>query len=157
MFLRLVHRGDPAGFASFRPYTLCVKADFPAATGADFLAELAAHPDKYTYGNDGIGGTMQLAAERIFQAKGVKAVAIPFGGAGETMQNFLGGHVDIYGGSISPVIPYVQSGEAKCLIVTTFIEDGMQDSLDKGRLINFQKLRRISIVIRLVAVWCLKC
>lgn len=109
----------PIASTSETAYTLCVKADFPAATGAEFLAELAANPDKYTYGNDGIGGTMQLAAERIFQARGVKAVAIPFGGAGETLQNFLGGHVDIYGGSISPVIPYVQSGEAKCLIVTS--------------------------------------
>lgn len=35
------------------------------------------------------------------------------------MQNFLGGHVDIYGGSISPVLPYVDSGEVKCLIVTS--------------------------------------
>ncbi|GGB55439.1 ABC transporter substrate-binding protein [Tistrella bauzanensis] len=109
----------PIASTSETAYTLCVKADFPAATGQAFLDELKVNPDKYTYGNDGIGGTMQLAAERIFQAKGVKAVAIPFGGAGETLQNFLGGHIDIYGGSISPVIPYVQSGEAKCLIVTS--------------------------------------
>ena len=96
-----------------------MKTDFPAATGAEFLDELGANPGKYTYGNDGIGGTMQLAAERIFQAKDINAIAIPFGGAGETLQNFLGGHVDIYGGSISTVLPYVESGEAKCPIVTS--------------------------------------
>ncbi|KEJ95993.1 Tripartite-type tricarboxylate transporter, receptor component TctC [Pseudosulfitobacter pseudonitzschiae] len=109
----------PIASTSETAYTLCVKADFPVTTGADFLAELEANPGKYTYGNDGIGGTMQLAAERIFQAKGIDAVAIPFGGAGETLQNFLGGHVDIYGGSISTVLPYVESGEAKCPIVTS--------------------------------------
>lgn len=109
----------PIASTSETAYTLCVKADFPADSGEDFLAELAANPDKYTYGNDGIGGTMQLAAERIFQARGIKAIAIPFGGAGETLQNFLGGHVDIYGGSISTVLPYVQTNEAKCLLVTS--------------------------------------
>jgi tripartite-type tricarboxylate transporter receptor subunit TctC len=109
----------PIASTSETAYTLCVKTDFPATTGKEFLAELAANPDKYTYGNDGIGGTMQLAAERIFQTQGIKAVAVPFGGAGETLQNFLGGHVDIYGGSISTVLPYVESGEAKCLIVTS--------------------------------------
>tara|TARA_R110000751_G_scaffold30297_7_gene77643 strand:- start:1679 stop:2629 length:951 start_codon:yes stop_codon:yes gene_type:complete len=109
----------PIASTSETAYTLCVKTDFPATTGAEFLAELEANPGKYTYGNDGIGGTMQLAAERIFQAKGIDAVAIPFGGAGETLQNFLGGHVDIYGGSISTVLPYVESGEAKCPIVTS--------------------------------------
>lgn len=109
----------PIASTSETAYTLCVSADFPATTGAEFLAELAANPDKYTYGNDGIGGTMQLAAERIFQTQDIKAIAIPFGGAGETLQNFLGGHVDIYGGSISTVLPYVESGEAKCPIVTS--------------------------------------
>ncbi|NIY71975.1 tripartite tricarboxylate transporter substrate binding protein [Marivivens donghaensis] len=109
----------PIASTSETAYTLCVKPEFPAETGEEFLAELAANPGKYTYGNDGIGGTMQLAAERIFQGEGIEAVAIPFGGAGETLQNFLGGHVDIYGGSISPVLPYTESGEAKCLIVTS--------------------------------------
>jgi tripartite-type tricarboxylate transporter receptor subunit TctC len=109
----------PIASTSETAYTLCVKADFPATTGEEFLAELKANPGKYTYGNDGIGGTMHLAAERIFQAKGIDAVAIPFGGAGETLQNFLGNHVDIYGGSISTVLPYVENGEAKCPLVTS--------------------------------------
>lgn len=109
----------PIASTSETAYTLCVKTDFPATTGEEFLAELEANPGKYTYGNDGIGGTMQLATERIFQAKGIDAIAIPFGGAGETLQNFLGGHVDIYGGSISTVLPYVENGEAKCPLVTS--------------------------------------
>tara|TARA_R110002020_G_scaffold475604_1_gene711209 strand:- start:15680 stop:16630 length:951 start_codon:yes stop_codon:yes gene_type:complete len=109
----------PIASTSETAYTLCVKSDFPATTGEEFLTELAANPGKYTYGNDGIGGTMQLAAERIFQARNIDAVAIPFGGAGETLQNFLGGHVDIYGGSISTVLPYVENGEAKCPLVTS--------------------------------------
>lgn len=109
----------PIASTSETAYTLCVNADFPAENGEGFLAELAANPGKYTYGNDGIGGTMQLAAERIFQARDIDAIAVPFGGAGETLQNFLGGHVDIYGGSISTVLPYVETGEAKCLLVTS--------------------------------------
>ena len=69
----------PIASTSETAYTLCVKEDFPANTGEEFLSELANNPDKYTYGNDGIGGTMQLAAERIFQAKDIKAIPIPFG------------------------------------------------------------------------------
>ncbi|MEO0976713.1 MAG: tripartite tricarboxylate transporter substrate binding protein [Pseudomonadota bacterium] len=109
----------PIASTSETAYTLCVKSNFPATDGAGFLAELAANPGKYTYANDGIGGTMQLAAERIFQAKGIEAVAIPFGGAKESLQNFLGGHVDIYGGSISTVLPHVEAGTAVCPIVTS--------------------------------------
>lgn len=100
-------------------YTLCVKPDFPANTAEEFLAELQNNPNRYTYGNDGTGGIMRLAAERLFAVYDIKARAIPFGGAGETLQNFLGGHIDIYGGSIPPVLPYAQDGQAKCLIVTS--------------------------------------
>lgn len=109
----------PIASTSETAYTLCVMADFPGTTGAAFLDELAANPGKYTYANDGIGGTMQLAAERIFQEKGIEAVAIPFGGAKESLQNFLGGHVDIYGGSISTVLPHVEAGTAVCPLVTS--------------------------------------
>lgn len=103
----------------FSSYTLCVRPDFPANTGAEFIAYLKANPNKYTYGNDGVGGTMQLAAERIFGAAGAKVRAVPFGGAGETARNFLGAHVDIYGGSLPPILPHVQAGRAKCLVLTS--------------------------------------
>jgi tripartite-type tricarboxylate transporter receptor subunit TctC len=117
----------PYSIDDFRPiistsetaYVMCVSPDFPADTGKEFLQELQDNPDTYTYGNDGIGGTMQLAAERLFRAFDASAAPIPFGGAGETLQNFLGGHIDIYGGSITPVLPYVEDGQAKCLIVTS--------------------------------------
>ena len=49
----------------------------------------------------------------------MKLRAIPFSGAGETKKNFLGGHVDIYGGSIAPILGNVKEGTAKCVIVTT--------------------------------------
>ena len=62
---------------------------------------------------------MQLAAERIFRHLGVKARPVPFGGAGETARNFLGGHVDLYGGSLPPILPHVAAGKAKCLMLTS--------------------------------------
>ncbi len=103
----------------FSSYVLCVQPSFPADTGAQFLAEVKANPGKYTYGNDGVGGTMQLAAERIFAAAGARVRPVPFGGAGETARNFLGGHVDIYGGSLPPILPHVQAGRAKCPLLTS--------------------------------------
>lgn len=97
----------------------CTKADFPATSGKEFIEQLKANPGKYTYGNDGVGGTLHLAAERIFSKVGVKARPVPFGGAGETLKAFLGSHIDIYAGSITPILPYVKDNTAKCLLVTT--------------------------------------
>jgi tripartite-type tricarboxylate transporter receptor subunit TctC len=103
----------------FSSYVLCVQPGFAAANAAEFIAKLKEPGARFTYGNDGVGGTMQLAAERIFQASGAKVRGIPFSGAGETAKNFLGGHVDFYGGSLPPILPQVQAGKAKCLLLTS--------------------------------------
>lgn len=101
------------------PYVMCVSAKFPAKTGPELVAELKKNPDKYTFGNDGIGGTGQLAAARVYRALGVKVRDVPFKGAGETLTNFLGGHVDIYVGSPAPILSSVATGTTRCLIVTS--------------------------------------
>lgn len=105
--------------STWAPLVQCVKTAFPAKSGKGFIEELRKNPDKYTYGNDGVGGTAHLASERIFSKLGVKARAVPFNGAGETLKAFLGGHVDIYAGSIAPIQPYVKDATATCLVLTS--------------------------------------
>jgi len=101
------------------PYVMCVHPEFPATDGKSFIEELRKNPDKYTYGNDGLGGPGHLGMARILGATGGSARDIPFKGAGETLQSFLGRHVDIYVGSIPPILSHVQQGKAKCLLVTS--------------------------------------
>ena len=109
----------PVVQVSSAPYVLCVHPDFPANDGKGLIAELKKNPDKYTYGNDGAGGPGQLATARILRATGTSARDVPFKGAGETLTSFLGKHVDIYVGSIPPILPHLQIGKAKCLLVTS--------------------------------------
>jgi tripartite-type tricarboxylate transporter receptor subunit TctC len=101
------------------PGVFCVAPSFPANNGKEFLEELRRNPGKYTYGNEGIGGFVHLAGERIFAAAGVKALAVPFAGANQTATAFLGGNIDIFGGGISSIIQFVKQGKAKCLLVTS--------------------------------------
>jgi tripartite-type tricarboxylate transporter receptor subunit TctC len=109
----------PIVLSDVSPTVYCVMKDFPATTGQQFLQELKNHPGKYTYGTDGVSGTVHLAAELIFSHFGIHERAIPYGGAGETVESFIGRNVDIYGGSTSPILPFVQNGTAKCLMVST--------------------------------------
>ncbi|TMG83684.1 MAG: tripartite tricarboxylate transporter substrate binding protein [Betaproteobacteria bacterium] len=101
------------------PYVMCVHPDFPATEGKSFIEELRKNPDRYTYGDDGAGGPGQLATERIFRAMKVRARDIPFKGAGETLVAFLGHHIDIYVGSVPPVLQHAQAGNAKCVLLTS--------------------------------------
>ena len=101
------------------PFVFCAKPEFPAAGGKEFVELLRANPGKYTYGNDGVAGSVQLAAERTFGKLGARMRPVPFGGAGETLKNFLGGHVDVYGGTIPTILEFVRGRQAKCLLVTS--------------------------------------
>jgi tripartite-type tricarboxylate transporter receptor subunit TctC len=101
------------------PYVLCTGPDFPATDGASFIETLRRNPNKYTFGTDGAGGPAQLATLRIFNPLKITQRDVPYKGAGETLLAMLGGHIDIYVGSIPPIMPYVQSGKAKCLMVTS--------------------------------------
>lgn len=104
---------------SSAPYVLCVHPEFPANDGKGLIAELQKNKDRYTYGNDGAGGPGHLGTARILRATNASARDVPFKGAGETLTSFLGKHVDIYVGSIPPILPHMQAGKAKCLLVTS--------------------------------------
>jgi tripartite-type tricarboxylate transporter receptor subunit TctC len=103
----------------YSSYVICAQPTFEAKNAKEMIAKLKEPGARFTYGNDGVGGTMQLAAERIFSASGVKVRAVPFNGAGETAKNFLGGHVDFYGGSLPPILAHAKAGKAKCLLLTS--------------------------------------
>ncbi len=104
---------------SSTPYVLCVSPEFPANSGKELLDLAKKNPDKYSFGTDGPGGLGQLAATRVFLAFGVKQRDIPYKGAGETTLALMGRNIDIYVGSIPPILPFVKDGRAKCLIVTS--------------------------------------
>jgi tripartite-type tricarboxylate transporter receptor subunit TctC len=98
---------------------LCVHPDFPAKNATEFLAELRNNPDKYTYGSDGVGAFVQFSTARIFQPSGIRQRIIPYSGADQTVTAFISGNIDIYGGAIATIAPFVAEGKAKCLLLTT--------------------------------------
>jgi tripartite-type tricarboxylate transporter receptor subunit TctC len=101
------------------PFVVCVAPDFPADTGAQLIAHLKQNPDKYSYGNEGAGGTLDLGLARIFAALGVSQLPVPFAGAADTARNFAGGHITMYAGGIASILPLAKAGKAKCLMMTS--------------------------------------
>jgi tripartite-type tricarboxylate transporter receptor subunit TctC len=98
---------------------LCVHPDFPADNAQQFLSELRSHPDKYTYGSDGVGAFVQFATARIFEPAGIRQRMIPYQGADQTVTAFLSASIDIYAGGMATIVPYVAEKKAKCLLTTT--------------------------------------
>ncbi|UPY39145.1 tripartite tricarboxylate transporter substrate binding protein [Sediminicoccus sp. KRV36] len=109
---------DPMFIVGHTGFTLCVRQDSPIMTAQALIAAMRAAPGRFTYGTDGVGGNMHLAAERVFRALGLEATMVPFQGAAQTLASFTGGHIDLYGGSIAVAMPAIRDGRARCLILT---------------------------------------
>ena len=108
----------PIMLFSSAPYVICTRPDFPANTATELLELLKKNPNKFSFGTDGPGGLGQLAATRAFLAFGITQRDIPYKGAGESRVGLLGGHVDMYVGSIPPILQFIQSNTVKCLLIT---------------------------------------
>lgn len=109
---------DPMFIVGHTGFTLCVRQDSPITTAQELIAAMRAVPGRMTYGTDGVGGNMHLAAERLFRALGLEATMVPFQGAAQTLTAFSGGHIDLYGGSIAVAMPAIRDGRARCLMLT---------------------------------------
>ncbi|MCZ8147002.1 MAG: tripartite tricarboxylate transporter substrate binding protein, partial [Roseomonas sp.] len=111
---------EPMFIVGTAPFTICVRPNHPAQTAQDLLTLIRSRPpESVSYGNEGVGGTMHLAAERMFRRLGVQLQAIPFQGAAQTLTAFTGGHIDLYGGSVAVVMSTARAGNARCLLLTS--------------------------------------
>jgi tripartite-type tricarboxylate transporter receptor subunit TctC len=106
-------------------YLVCAHKDFPATTGAEFVALLQQQPFRYTYGNEGKGGSGFFAAERLFETLRVFVRSESFDGSSAVAKNFAAGKVDFYVGSAPPVMPHIKSGDAKCLVIMGKAKPGL--------------------------------
>lgn len=109
---------EPMFVVGHTGFTLCVRADSPIRDAQGLIAAMRASPGRMTYGTDGVGGNMHLAAERALRRLGLEATMVPFQGAAQTLTAFTGGHIDLYGGSIAVAMPAIRDGRARCLLLT---------------------------------------
>jgi len=101
------------------PIVFCSRSDSPMRDAKDLVAHARQHPDSLTYAANGVGGSSHLLGERIFQTLGIKLRLISYKGAGELVPALLGNQVDLYAGSIPSILPALQGGRARCLLLTT--------------------------------------
>jgi len=101
------------------PIIFCVREDFPAKTPKEFFDYAKQNPGKLTVGMDGIGSIMHICGEKVFHAMGVKLKSVHFGGTGEIIKAFLGGHVDVCATSVQPIMPHLESGKVRAVFCST--------------------------------------
>ena len=100
------------------PYGLAVRADLPVKNVNELIALAKSKPGELKYGSTGIGKADQIAMEMFQQRAGIKLLHVPFKGAGEAMNEMLGGRIDLMINSVAPMAEHVRAGTMKLLALT---------------------------------------
>lgn len=126
------------------PNLLIARPDFPA-NDLKSLAELAKRkPGEISYATWGVGSVTHVGGEWFSQELGIKLNPVAYRGEVPTIQDMLGGHVQLGWSSLPSALPYLRSGQLKALAmsasardplipdVKTFLEQGVPNFSIQG-------------------------
>ena len=102
-----------------QPNVLIVNPGSKLKSLGDFLNEARASPGKINFAFAGIGSGTHLNTEKFKLATRIDVTMVSYKGTAEAIVDVVGGRVDTYFAPISAVLPFIQSGKARALAVTT--------------------------------------
>ncbi len=105
--------------AAAAPQVLVVNPAVPAKKVQEFIAHAKANPGKLFYGSGGNGTNTHLGGELFKSAAGIDLVHVPYKGAGQVLQDLMGGQVQALVTSLSTALPHIKSGKLRALMVTS--------------------------------------
>jgi tripartite-type tricarboxylate transporter receptor subunit TctC len=114
-----IHGIVPVASLAHGPLVMVVNPSFPAGTVSAFLEHARTRPGAIAMASSGPGGANHVAGE-LFQAMAdVKLLHVPYLGDTPALVALLGGHVQVYFGTLFGSIQFIRSGELRALAVTT--------------------------------------
>jgi tripartite-type tricarboxylate transporter receptor subunit TctC len=117
----------PVAGAFISPLMIVTANDFPAKTPAELVAQLKAHPDRYSFGTSGVGTVQHLGFELLKQASGSLAVHVPYRGAAQIVPDVIGGQLPIGVVSATAGMAQAKAGKLRALaLMNTAKLDGVE-------------------------------
>ena len=100
-------------------YILVVHPSVSASTLKELIDFAKVRPGALSYASAGIGSPLNLSAELLKTRAGVNIVHVPYKGDGPATVALLGNEVQMSIGSLSSLLPHVNSGRLKPIAVTS--------------------------------------
>lgn len=107
----------PLTVVGFIPHAVVVKPDFPARNLQELVAMAKAQPGGLSYGSSGNGTSAHLGAALFVQRAGIRAVHVPYRGAGPAVQDLLGGQIQFMFLDMSSALAQIKAGKLRALAV----------------------------------------
>jgi tripartite-type tricarboxylate transporter receptor subunit TctC len=107
----------PLGMVAESPIVLVSAPGFKANNSGDLFKLGKENPGKLTYAYG--SGSAQVAAAKLIDMGGIKAVGVPYKGSPQALIDVMSGQVDFMFIDLSLAIPQIEAGKLKALGVTT--------------------------------------
>jgi tripartite-type tricarboxylate transporter receptor subunit TctC len=108
---------EPIAITGLVPVVLIVSKNIKADNLKDFIAEVRANPDKYTYGG-GVGSPPHIMGAWMNKIRDLKVTHIPYRGGAQGITDVVGGHIDMFYGGVAVAKSAIDGGSVKALAVT---------------------------------------
>ena len=106
----------PIGLILEAPHGLFVAAQSRFKTAREVLD--TAKQKELTFASTGTGGAAHIGMETIKELGHLKLLHVPYKGSGPAITDMLGGQIDMFFATASPLVPQVQQGQLRVLALT---------------------------------------
>lgn len=106
----------PIGLILEAPHGLFVGHNSRFKTAKDILA--AAKTQNLTFASTGAGAAAHMGMEMVKQSAGVNMLHVPYKGSGPAITDMIGGQVDSFFATASPLVNQVRQGQLRLLAIT---------------------------------------
>ena len=109
---------EPLGQHVLLPLAAAVKGDAPWNTFEELIDYAKKNPGKVRVDTIGIGSPAHFNLEIIQSLTGAQFTHVPFKGGQQVVTALLGGHVEVISHAFSQVLPHVDAGKMRILLMT---------------------------------------
>jgi len=109
----------PVALTTLIPDLLVVHPGVPVRSVKDLVELAKSKPGQITYASNGSGTVSHFAGELLQRNAGITWIHVPYKGAGNAMNDVLGGQVQFLLGSLSTSLPHVRAGRLRAIAVSS--------------------------------------
>lgn len=108
----------PIAAVTKAPVVMIVSNSLPVNSVSDFVKLAREKENRFTYGSDGVAGTIQLCGEYFSSLAGIKLLHVPFKGSGQSVVATVSGQVDANFPTLPSAMTMLRAGKVKALAVS---------------------------------------
>jgi tripartite-type tricarboxylate transporter receptor subunit TctC len=101
------------------PMMLAVSNQLPVDNAKDLIALARSKPGALNYGSAGVGSVNHMSMELFKSLAGLDIKHVPYRAGNEAVNDMIGGHLEMFVGSLPQMIELARGGRAKALAVTS--------------------------------------